>query len=150
MNEIRDIDFDIIFSFWKYKLWPDRISPIESHSAMLYMSDNYDIGNFLLPVWYLGYVVDNKIIGVNSGHLCVDGSARSRGLWVDILYRGNGIGIELLRETIKKSKLFDINFVWSFCRQNSKRTYESAGFTMTSEWIPSETNVNNCYCRTGI
>ena len=97
---IADINYETIFPIWRDDLWPNRNSPIETHSAMLHFYTEYDMGNFLLPAWYLGYYVNDKLIGVNSGHMCVDGSTRSRGLWVNPAFRGKGIGKQLLQYRI--------------------------------------------------
>jgi len=146
MIELIQINFDDILSVWSTKLWPTRTSTIESHSAMIYNSDKFDTGNFLLPAWYYGLYEDNTLIGVNSGHLCTDGSTRSRGLWVDPEYRGKGYGKLLLCAIIHVAITADSKFLWSFPRKTSWHTYESAGFILTSEWSSSETSDANAYC----
>jgi len=143
---IKEIDFETILPIWRDKLWPDRISPIESHSAMLYLFTEHDMGNFLLPAWYYGYYVNNELIGVNSGHLCVDGSIRSRGLWVCPNYRGNGYGKQLLIATIDKARTHKATSIWSLPRKSSWSTYKSAGFVLTSDWQKTETSEANAYC----
>ena len=144
---IKEIDFDTICLIWKEKLWPSRFSPIETHSAMMYQSNFYDAGNFLLPVWYIGCYDDNdELIGVNSGHMCVDGLARSRGLWVCPKKRQNGHGKQLLLATIEQARHNKARGIWSFPRKSSDRVYKSAGFTITSEWQQSETSEANAYC----
>ena len=143
---IKEIDFETILPIWRDKLWPDRISPIESHSAMLYLFTEHDMGNFLLPAWYYGYYVNNELIGVNSGHLCVDGSVRSRGLWVCLNYRGNGYGKQLLIATIDKARIHKATSIWSLPRKSSWSTYKSAGFVLTSDWQKTETSEANAYC----
>ncbi len=143
---IVQINFDVILPIWRDKLWPARISPIETHSAMLHLYREYDMGNFLLPSWYYGYMVDNNLIGVNSGHMCTDGSARSRGLWVCPKHRKKGYGKQLLAATIADAKIQNANSVWSYSRKTSWPTYESAGFVLTSDWEQSETSEANAYC----
>src|SRR5690606_8226146 len=140
------IDLDNILPIWSNKLWPDRISPIESHSAMMYKSDHFDSRNFLLPAWYYAIYENNSIIGVNSGHLCTDGSMRSRGLWVDYEYRGKGYGKLLLCAVIDTAIEYNSKFVWSFPRSSSWKTYKSVGFIQTSDWASSETSNANAYC----
>jgi N-acetylglutamate synthase-like GNAT family acetyltransferase len=147
---IKEIDFETIFPIWTEKLWPGRISPIETHSAMLHLFTEYDMGNFLLPVWYLGYYADNTLIGVNSGHMCVDASARSRGLWIAPEFRQNGYGKELLLSTIEKAKEHNATSVWSLPRKSSWPTYNSAGFILTSDWKQTETSEANAYCYLGL
>lgn len=143
---IEEISFDTILSIWKNKLWQKRPS-IDSHSAMLIEPGKYDFGNFLLPIWYFGLFENNKIIGVNSCHLCVDGSMRSRGLWVDNIFRGRGYGKMLLLYAINKAQHCDSNFIWSFPRKTAWPTYNSVGFVLTSDWQASETSDANTFCR---
>lgn len=144
--EIKSIDFEVIYTIWKNYLWLDRKSPIETHSAMLHLYTEYDAGNFALPVWFLGCFVDNILVGVNSGHMCTDGSARSRGLWVSDLHRNQGYGKNLLISTIDKSKENNALFVWSMPRKSAWQTYKSAGFILTSDWFKTETSESNAYC----
>ena len=141
---LKDIDWDSIYKVWRKNLWPDRSTPIESHSAMLYLG-GHDIGNFNYRVFFLGCYKDGKLIGVNSGHKCSDGSYRSRGLWVDPAHRGEGIGQAILRQTLEFRG--NSTFVWSYPRQSSWSTYEKVGFSLTSDWQPSETSEANAYCR---
>jgi GNAT superfamily N-acetyltransferase len=145
-NKIIKIDFETILPIWAEELWPNRVSAIETHSAMLHLYKEYDMGNFSLPSWYLGCIVNEELIGVNSGHMCVDGSARSRGLWVSPNNRKQGFGKLLLEATIAESKIYGANSVWSYSRKTSWPTYESAGFVLTSNWEQSETSEANAYC----
>lgn len=147
MVEVIQTDFDTILPIWLNKLWPVRDSKIESHSAMLYKSNNYDLMNFLLPAWYYAICENNSIIGVNSGHLCTDGSIRSRGLWIDSRYRNNGYGKLLLCKIVDIAIQYRSTFIWSFPRKTAWNTYKSVGFMQTSDWIDTETSNANAYCR---
>lgn len=144
---ISNISFDEISSIWSQRLWPNRKSPIETHSAMLFKSSDVAMGNFLLPAWYHGIYDLGVLAGVNSGHMCIDGSARSRGLYVFPEYRGKGYGRVLLRATIDQATKEGALFAWSFPRDTSWKTYESAGFTLVSDWQRSETSAANAYCK---
>lgn len=142
---IKEITWDEIYSVWSKYLWPNRSSAIEPNSAMIYLG-GIDINNFdYLPV-FLGYYRDSKLIGVNSGHACSDKGFRSRGLWVDANHRGRGIGRILLVETITEAIKAGSDYVWSYPRKTSWRTYESVGFKLTSSWHESETSDGNAYC----
>ena len=143
---LRDLIWDEIYPVWQFKLWPDRSSAIETHSAMLYLG-GHDMQNFGYRVNFLGCFIDNKLIGVNSSHKCSDGSYRSRGLWVDPEHRGQGIGQMLLRQTIEFKG--NATFVWSYPRQSSWNTYKAVGFQLASDWQASETSEANAYCRLG-
>jgi len=94
---------------------------------------------------FFAYKLDNKIVGVNSGHLCHDNSYRSRGLFVFTEYRKQGIGKILLVATIDKGLDESADYVWSYPKQSSWPTYEAAGFTLASIWEQSELDLN-AYC----
>lgn len=142
---IINITFLEIKQVWETHLWPGR-KDIEPASAMLYLS-GYSMRNFELPAFYFGIYDSSKLIGVNSGHMCNDGSFRSRGLWVDPIHRKNGLGLELLRKTIHTSSKMGASFCWSLPRSTSWPVYEKAGFNLTSAWIKTDTSDANAYCR---
>ena len=138
------ISFNTIFCVWRFNLWPDRHSTIEQTSAMNYLGGN-DLRNMKYNPTFFGYYINDKLIGVNSGHMTMDNKYRSRGLYVFPEHRGKGIGIELLLATIKQGKTEDAKLCWSFPRQESVNTYLSAGFTLSSDFTTSETGIN-AYC----
>lgn len=142
---IKRISWNQIFPIWEQNLWPDRQSKIESTSAMSY-SGGYNMENMLYRPTFFGAFADGKIVGVNSGHGCSDGFYRSRGLWVDENYRGNGLGKQLLLATIKQAQKEKFQAVWSYPRKSSWPTYAGAGFSLTGEWEPSETSDFNARC----
>jgi len=92
---------------------------------------------------YFGRIEGGEIIGVNSGHHCEDHSYRSRGLWVNPSFRGQGIAKQLLFATIHEG--IGSKFIWSFLGKDSWKTYESVGFSLSSEWEENPNNVN-AYC----
>ena len=139
------ISYEIIFPIWRNYLWPNRKDKIEPHSAMLFL-DGYDLKNFDYCPSFFGYFVNDKLVGVNSGHKCYDNSYRSRGLYVDKDYRKKGIGKELLLATIAQGKKECADFIWSYPKQSSWKCYASAGFTLSSDWHLSE-NDTNAYCK---
>ena len=97
-------------------------------------------------ITYFALFHDNKIVGVNSGHTTPDNLYRSRGLWVDPEYRGKGFGVALLEASITKAIELGCEGVWSFPRDTSAKTYEAAGFAITSDWIISDHDIKNAYC----
>ncbi len=56
------VDYEIILDIWQNHLWSNRISKIESHSAML-LDRSYSIKNFDYVPSYFVYKKDNKIEG---------------------------------------------------------------------------------------
>lgn len=143
---ITEISWEQIEVIWRQHLWTNRISLIEPLSAMCYLG-NHDIHNMNKIPTFFGCWHDEKLIGVNSGHLCTDNSYRSRGLWVSETHRGCGIGSLLLQRTIDQGMKEDCRFVWSYPRKQSWKTYKSVGFVLTSDWLPSETSQENAYCQ---
>ena len=164
---IKLIDFATILQVWQKNLWPNRVSAIESNSAMIYLG-GIEGKNMLTTPTFFGYFHENDLAGVNSGHLCADNSYRSRGLYVfpeyrgiiyyqcpyhDIRglyvfpeYRGMGIGSKLLTATIQQAETEEATLVWSLPRRTSWNTYRRAGFTQTSDWFKTETSDENAYC----
>lgn len=143
---IKIVSFEQAKEVWSRYLWPSRVSPIESNSAMNFLN-GYDMRSMYTTPTFFAYVQDDKIIGVNSGHMCGDNSYRSRGLYVSTEYRNQGIGVKLLLETISQAKKESANFIWSYPRQTSWNTYQKAGFMLASDWEISETSDSNAYCR---
>lgn len=143
---IKNISFDQIKEIWSNHLWPGRISPIESNSAMNFLN-GYCMDNMRTTPTFFAYIEHNQILGVNSGHLCGDNSYRSRGLFVLDTHRNKGIGVKLLLETIDQAKKESAKFVWSYPRQTSWNTYQKAGFILSSNWEISETSDSNAYCK---
>lgn len=138
------ISFESIYPIWKNDLWFNRVSKIETNSAMKYLG-GIDILNMSYAATFFGYVLENKIVGVNSGHKCSDQSYRSRGLYVYPEFRSNGIGSLLLEACIKQAKLENCKFIWSYPKKTSWKTYEKAGFSLSSIWETSEMDIN-AYC----
>ena len=100
--------FEEIYPIWRDKLCPERISKIKPMSSLCWqlpneiIKDNSIFERYSPTFWV---VKDNeKIIGVNSGFKTSDKVYRSRGLYVDLEYRNQGISQILLRQTILQGK----------------------------------------------
>jgi GNAT superfamily N-acetyltransferase len=142
---IKSLSWEEILPIWKTQLWPNRISPIEPNSAMELVG-GYSMYNMNTVPTFFGYYVDDKLVGVNSGHSCSNKMYRSRGLWVLSEHRGKGIGQQLLTETINQAKHEGSDMIWSFPKRTSWKTYNSVGFELASNWQKSETSDENAYC----
>lgn len=138
------ITYKEIYPIWKNYLWPNRTSPIEPNSAMCYLGE-YDMFNMSTQPTFFAYMIDDKIAGVNSGHLCNNQQYRSRGLFVFDEHRKKGMGTQLLLATIEQARTENAQLCWSYPRQDSWRTYEKAGFRLQSEFKPDENGLN-AYC----
>lgn len=138
------LDYDDIYHVWKNHLWPDRKTDITPTSAMTFLG-GYDSNNMSYTPTFFGYVENGVLLGVNSGHKCVDNSYRSRGLYVFPEARKKGIGSKLLIAIIEQGRLDSANFVWSYPKQSSWPTYERVGFRLSSLWEISELGFN-AYC----
>ncbi len=131
---IKKIQFSEIEKIWSEKLWPNRKSKIEPTSGMHYLSEWSKEIMSNKPTFF-GYFIKDKLVGVNSGHKANDNSYRSRGLWVNPKYRGNGIAKKLLQATIDQAAKENCDFIWSIPRKSSLKTYLSVGFRVTSDEI---------------
>jgi len=107
----------------------------------------YDSTNMQsIPTFY-GYIINDDIVAVNSGHACPNqNNYRSRGLWVDPNYRHQGIAQKLLTATIEQGQQEGYRQIWSYPRRSSWPTYQAVGFELVSDWETSETSEANAYC----
>lgn len=145
---ILEIDFSTIYNYWSNYLWLDRKSKIEPTSAMRFLG-GYDLKNLDFEPTFFGFIVDNNVVGVNSGHKCMDNGYRSRGLFVLPEFRGRKIGVELLVATINQGIKEQCTYVWSYPKLNSWGTYQKAGFSLSSNFEQSELGLN-AYCKKDI
>lgn len=146
-STIREIDWNEILPVWQLKLWPNRKSKIEKTSAMTF-DGSIDMSFMIEDSLFLGAFVDDTLVGVNSGHRAGINAFRSRGLYVDPLYRGNGIASSLLARTILIAALHKCTYVWTIPRKSSLPTYERAGFVKCSDWIEEGVEFGpNCYAK---
>ena len=145
------LSFEQIISVWQNHLWPDRESPIESHSAMTWPfegnPEQYDMNVFNYPATFWGVYIDNKLVGVNSGHKTTDTQYRSRGIWVDPEYRKQGVAQNLFNMTEHRAILEKCNMIWSLPRKTALPAYERFGFSTVGGFIKTETSDANIYVK---
>lgn len=148
---IKRIHWDTISEVWQRRLWPDRQSPIETHSAWTWPHDNYqqpvEMGIFEYQPLFLGAYADGVLIGVNSGHLSRTDHYRSRGLWVNPEARGCGIAQMLFAVTESHARGQGAKMMWSVPRATALTSYCLYGFEPVGEVFHTETNDENIYVR---
>jgi L-amino acid N-acyltransferase YncA len=133
-----------IYKIWATELWPDRISPIEPNSAMVFnCPGQYDIKNMKTAPTFLGFVRSGQILGVTSGHACVDRSYRIRGTWVHSTLRGSGIAYKLIDQIVKQGISEQTDFAWTMPRVGaSLKMFTKLGFQPVSDTHKTETGQN--------
>ena len=133
------ITFDEICTIWKAELWPKRVSAIEPHSAMTWPFENnpnqYDMSIFEYTPIFWGTYIDNKLVGVNSGHRTTDAQYRSRGIWVDPSYRKHGVAQILFTMTEHQAILEECNMIWSIPRKSALPAYTKFGFVTVGDYF---------------
>ena len=145
------LNFKTIESIWSTKLWPSRTSAIESHSAMTWPfegnPDSIDMDIFNYPATFWGVYLDNKLVGVNSGHKTTDEQYRSRGIWVNPEYRKRGVAQMLFLMTAHQAKIEGCEMLWSIPRKTALPAYTKYGFQTVGDYIVTETSEANIYVK---
>jgi len=133
--EIQLITFAEIYEIWNNELWPGRESPIKEMSSMTFMGD-YDMSvyeRYRGTFW--GVFIDDKLVGVNSGHPVSDTMYRSRGLWVHPEYRGRGIAKVLLRALSDFARVCEFEYVFTVPRKGSEHAYLTEDYKLVGDWF---------------
>lgn len=141
---IKQISWEQISHIWETFLWPQRTSKIESNSAMMFNQPGvYRIENMHTTPVFLGYYCNARLVGVSSGHRCMDNSYRIRGTWLDELYRGNGFAQQLIASLVNLGMEENTTFAWTMPRVGaSSKMFSRLGFNIVSEQFSSETGTN--------
>jgi len=141
--ECKEITFEECCKAWKI-MWPAR-NPLPTHSTWNWSMDEciveqHQLAPYMIGIdkdiynynaTYFGVYIDNKLVGVNSGHQTSEQTYRSRGLWVHPKYRGRKIAILLLKHTIKASNGL---YAWTCPRKESEYAYRAVGFNRRSDY----------------
>ena len=138
--------FEDVLPIWDKDLWPNRVSKIESRSSLFWHSSLWEgFGNVSITkkqkeIWkyeptFFCIRDNDKIIGVNSGFRTEDKVYRSRGLYVDNLYRCQGLSQKLLEATIQQGKREGCSWIWSLPRKTALPAYNKLGFYKVGNWI---------------
>ncbi len=145
------ISFEDILPIWENKLWPNRESAIEGISAMTWPyegnPDPIDMKIFDYQPTFYGVFMDNKLVGVNSGHRTTDTQYRSRGIWVDPDYRKRGVAQLLFVLTEHQARIEKCEMMWSIPRKTALTAYTKFGFTTVGDFIVTETADANIYVK---
>lgn len=148
---IERLDYKTVESIWQTHLWTNRTSAIESHSAMTWPfegnPDPIDMNIFNYPATFWGAYLDNKLVGVNSGHKTTDEQYRSRGIWVDPEYRKRGVAQMLFLLTAHQAKIEGCELLWSIPRKTALPAYTKFGFETVGDYIITETSDANIYVK---
>lgn len=149
---VEECRFEDVLPIWQTKLWPGRVSKIESHSAMKWLG-GIDLDLMNAPAFFCRLrLSDNnpnsahsgRVIGVLSGHfgglIELDGkkevrSYRTRGLFVEPEFRGLGAAGLLMSATLSEAKRQTCEVAWTFPRQSVMPAYQKMGFKMIGQWI---------------
>ena len=131
--------FDEIYDIWHDKLWPNRISKIEPMSSLYWkqprtiIKDKTIFDKYTPTFWIIKS--EHEIIGVNSGFRTGEKVYRSRGLYVDVKYRGQGLSQILLRHVVDQGKREDCHWIWSMPRKTVLPVYQKMGFKKRGKWL---------------
>jgi GNAT superfamily N-acetyltransferase len=97
---------------------------------------------------FWGAFVNGSLVGCNSGHKCDEEYFRSRGIYIEPEYRGNGIASSLLNTTCAYASSVGCKYVWCMPRDGSHIVHKKVGFEITSPWFNENMEYGpNCYAR---
>jgi GNAT superfamily N-acetyltransferase len=152
LSAVQQITFQEILPIWQDKLWPNRVSKIETHSAMTWPYTHpvqpYSMDVFNYPATFFGIFDQDKLVAVNSGHLTTQQEYRSRGLWVDPDYRGMGLAQIILLATINEAKKEGAKMIWSIPRLTALPAYDRVGFKTVGDRVDEGVEFGpNIYCK---
>ena len=154
---IKKITFDEISEVWEKYLPNMSLEPNSAMNCMKQLvldendqyiqTDTYDLENQKFTPTFWGAFDNEKLVGVNSGHMTLDRMYRSRGLYVNENYRGKGIGQKLLLKTTSQGYHENAIAIWSYPKLDAWSTYGYVGFrqsghTFNFEWEQSGESFN--------
>ena len=135
----KQITFEQICQIWQSELWPNRVSPIETHSAMTWPFDGnqleFDMDIFNYDASFFCVYRKQVIIGENSGHRTRDDLYRSRGIWVDPKFRKTGVAQTLFELTESKAREEGCRLIWSIPRKSALPAYTKFGFETVGDYF---------------
>ena len=131
------ITWEEILPIWKEHLTTMSTEPTSAMCFFLGYDNQpaYDLKNMQFTPTFWGAFHNDKLVGVNSGHMCVDRLYRSRGLVVFPEYRGLGLGQKLLMKTIAQAKQEKAIVCWSYPKLEIISTYTSVHFSRKNPYF---------------
>jgi len=139
--ELQNLTWEQVKPIWDTKLWPGRDS--EPVTSMKYLG-GYDMALKDANPHFIGVVVGEHIIAVNSYVPTGANEWRSRGLWVDSNFRKQGHAKTLLKFMLTHVRDIGGTMIWTMPRMDALAAYESVGFVRTTEWSEHDWGTN-CY-----
>ncbi|MBN8539874.1 MAG: GNAT family N-acetyltransferase [Deltaproteobacteria bacterium] len=154
---LEECRFEDVLPIWQAKLWPGRISKIESNSAMKWLG-GIDLQLMQEPASFWRILVSKKkinepepsVIAVLSGHFGglipapnvqnsdsanLMRSFRTRGLYVAPEFRGLGAASAVMNAAFTEAKRTGCEVAWTFPRKSAMPAYEKMGFQRVGPWI---------------
>jgi GNAT superfamily N-acetyltransferase len=122
---VKFISFGEILPLWK-KLWPDT-EVIKPHNEWEFLG-GYNSEVPCSDVWFIGYYIDQELVGCNSCFMSSKEHLRSRGIYILPENRGKGISKFLFNKTIEIAEQNNVELVWSYPRLDALPSYLAAGF----------------------
>jgi GNAT superfamily N-acetyltransferase len=132
--ELKEITFEEILPVWREKLWPGRKSAIEPISVIQH-DGTYDMTIQQNTPTFFGCYAGDVLVGVNSGIKTTEVHYRSRGLYVDPAYRGNGIAKTLLKAVDYQATKEGCCIVWTMPRKDAWKTYHYCGYIQDTDFF---------------
>lgn len=143
---LEKIEFETIKKIWETKLWRDRISAIKPMSSMQWNGGiDMSIYDKYEPTFF-GVYDGDKLVGVNSGFRTKDTLYRSRGIWVDPDYRGQGVAQKLFEALDAVALNEGCVEIWSIPRKDALVAYLRAGYVQVGSFFDEGMEFGpNCY-----
>lgn len=126
----RRAEFEEIIPSWQ-KLWPNR--DLNPYSSML-MKGGLDVhiqDKYKHRCWLVE--LDSKTVGVMAGHKSETYCYRTRGLWVDPDFRGQGVAQQLFSLAQNQAEAENCRWLWSYPRLAALPAYMKAGYVSFGE-----------------
>ncbi len=127
---IRLISFEEILPLWK-KLWPNT-DPIKPFNEWEFLG-GYNPEVPCSDVWFIGYYIEQELVGCNSCFMSSKEHLRSRGIYILPEHRGKGISKALFAKTVEIAETNNVELIWSYPRLDALPSYKAAGFEEIGE-----------------